>query len=301
MRLIPLCVLLMSAAAPALPAQEGAKTKFEWKLKKGDQLRYEAGQTMEMDFGGTEITVEMLFGLALEVSEVSGDGVAKMKSTYDRVKMAVSGPMTADFDSETGKKPDENDVLGLILSNLHNKSFTMDLSRKGECVKVEGHSKILEDAIKDVPEDIPMAAQISGNLKKEFGDETIKAQFQTLFGFLPKDPVASGDSWPLKHGLANTFGKLAFDGNTSLKEVRSEGKEAVLKTEAKVTVTPSADGDIFGAMEIDASKYKAETVFLIEEGRVETSQGTITLDGTAGGMEFSIVQKTKLKWAPKKK
>jgi hypothetical protein len=299
MRLLSLFVLFMAAAAPAYPAQDG-KVKIEWKLKKGDQLRYEAGHTMQMDFGGTEITFEMLFGLALEVSDVSGDGVAKIKITYDRAKIAVSGPMTSEFDSDKDKAPAEGDLIGGILSKLVNKSFSMDLSRKGECLKVEGHTKIVEDAIKDIPEDSPMAAQITGNMKKQFGDENMRGGFQTLFGFLPKDPVAKDESWPTKHTLTDALGKMALDGTTSLKEIRSEGKEGVLKTEAKVTVTPGEEGGVFGAMEVDSSKYKSETIWNFQEGRVESSQGTITLDGTAGGMEFSIVQKTKLKLAPKK-
>ena len=299
MRLMSLSLLVLAALSAS--AQEGDKTTLEWKLKKGDQHRYEAGQVMEINIGGTEITVEMLFGLALDVTDVTGDGVAKVKATYDRVKVAMSGPMTSDYDSDKGGKPEDTDVIGRTLAGIVNKSFTLDLNRKGECLKTEGLTKIIEAAIKELPEDLPMAAQMTENMKKQFGDENMKGAFQVLLGFLPKGPVGKGESWPVKHAMNDAMGKIAFDGTSSLKEVRAEGKEAVIKTEAKVTVTPSEEGGVFGAMEIEDSKMKSESVFRVAEGILESSQSTFTLDGTAGGMDFSIVQKLKMKLAPRTK
>jgi hypothetical protein len=177
----------------------------------------------------------------------------------------------------------------------------MDVSRKGECLKTEGLTKIIDAAIKELPEELPMLAQFSENTRKQFSDDNMKGAFQVLLGFLPKNPVAPGESWATKHSMTDAIGKVSFDGNTTLKELRSEGKEAVIKTDTKVTVTPSEEGGVFGALEIEDSKMKSEVVFRVAEGLLESSQSTFTLDGTAGGMDFSIVQKLKMKLAPKKK
>jgi|SRR5688572_4164178 len=299
MRLMSLSLLVLAALSAS--AQEGEKTTIEWKLKKGDQHRYEAGQVMEINIGGTEITAEMLFGLALEVTDVSADGVAKVKLTYDRIKTAFAGPYTSDYDSDKGGKPEEMDVIGRILAGFLNKSFTLDMNKKGECLKTEGLTKIIDAAIKELPEELPMLAQFSENTRKQFSDDNMKGAFQVLLGFLPKNPVAPGESWSTKHSMTDAIGKVSFDGNTTLKELRAEGKEAVIKTDTKVTVTPSEEGGVFGALEIEESKMKSEVVFRVAEGLLESSQSTFTLDGTAGGMDFSIVQKLKMKLAPKKK
>jgi hypothetical protein len=300
MRLIPLCLLsLLSVSAVA---QDGEKVTLEWKLKKGDQHRYEATQVMELDAGGNEITVEMLFGLAMEVADVSADGVARLKVTYDRVRFAMSGgPMAVDYDSDKDKKAEDVDPTGRIMAGLLNKSFTLDLSRKGECLKVEGHTKIVEDAVKDLPEDMPMAEMITENMKKQFGDENIKNGFQLILGFSPRGPVARAETWTTKHSTDNLFGKMAFDVTSTLKEIRAEGKEAVVKSDAKIAVTPSPDAGMLGAMEVTDSKMKSECVWRVGEGILESSSGTLTLDGTAGGVEIAIVQKLKLKLSPKAK
>jgi len=301
MRLTSLSLLLVFALAAALPAQEARTVPLEWKLKKGDQHRYEAGHVMEMDIAGTEITMEMLFGMAMEVTEVSAEGAAKLKVTYDRVKVSMTGPMTSDYDSDKEKKAEESDILSLMLSGFLNKSFTMDITKKGECTKVEGLSKIVADAAKDIPDENPMAAQMKQNLGKQFGDEGMKSVFQMFMGFLPKEPVAVGATWNNKHTLGGALGKVALDATNTLKELRSEGKEAVIKMDAKVTVTPGDGGGPFGAMEISDSKMKSEVIWKVEEGRLQSSSGTLSLDGTAGGMDFSIVQKMTMKLAPRAK
>jgi len=301
MRVMSLSAVLVFALSASLPAQDGDKVTLEWKLKKGDAHRYEISHVMEMDFSGTEITMEMLFGISMDVTDVSADGVAKIKATYDRVKVTMSGPMSAEYDSDKEKKPAESDVLSRLLAGFLNKSFTMDLGRKGDCQKVEGVAKIVEEAVKDLPDDNPMTAQMTQNMKKQFADEGMKSVYQVFFGFLPKEPVAVGSTWKQKHSMTGVIGNVAMDTTSSLKEVRAEGKEAVVKMDAKVTVTAGEDAGVFGAMEITDSKAKSEMVWRIGEGILQSSHGTLTLDGTAGGMEFSIVQKMTMKLAPRKK
>ena len=301
MRLTSLSAVLVFALSASLPAQEGEKITLEWKLKKGDAHRYEVSHVMEMDFSGTEITMEMLFGLAMEVTDVTADGVAKIKTTYDRVKIVMAGPMAAEFDSDKDKKPADTDILSRLLAGFLNKSFTMDLGKKGDCLKVEGLSKIVEEAVKDLPEDNPMTAQMTQNMKKQFADEGMKTVYQVFLGFLPKEPVAVGSTWKSKHTLNGVIGNVAMDMTSSLKDLRAEGKEAAVKMDAKVTVTAGEDSGVFGAMEITDSKMKSEMVWRVGEGILQSSSGTLTLDGSAGGMEFSIVQKMTMKLAPRTK
>jgi hypothetical protein len=296
MRLIALSLAL----AAALPAQDTGKVTLEWKLKKGDTHRYEAGIVTEIDIAGNEITMEMLFGLAMEVVDVSAEGAARIKTTYDRIKVVGTGMMAGEYDSDKDKTA-ESPPPALILAHLLNKTFTLELSKKGECTKVEGITKLIEEAVKELPEDNPMAGMMGEGFKKQFNDDVMKSVFQVFLGFLPKEPVAAGDAWKAKHGLGGAIGKITIDAACTLKEVRSEGKEAVIKLDAKTSLTAPDGGGVFGAVEITDSKMKGEAVWRLEEGIIQSSQGTLTLDGSSGGMDFSLVQKMNLKLAPKAK
>ena len=61
MRLMSLSALVLFCLSAS--AQEGDKTTIEWKLKKGDQHRYEAGQVMEINIGGFRSMVDAIGGI----------------------------------------------------------------------------------------------------------------------------------------------------------------------------------------------------------------------------------------------
>ena len=54
---------------------------------------------------------ESLYGYTLEVQDVDPDGAASLKSTYDRVKVSMTGPMELEYDSDTDKKAPENPMV----------------------------------------------------------------------------------------------------------------------------------------------------------------------------------------------
>ena len=84
---------LLAAAVVLLPAaaQESARVPLEWKLKKGQKLRYELTQDASFTHGDQAQRQTNTLGLALEVSDVDAQGTATLACTFDRVKLSAGG------------------------------------------------------------------------------------------------------------------------------------------------------------------------------------------------------------------
>jgi hypothetical protein len=295
MRLITLSLLFVFALSGLLPAQDGEKVTIEWKFKKGDSFRYEMSQNTEMDMAGMEITQEMVFGSSWDVQDVTADGVATIKSTYDRIKMKMSGPLSADYDSSKDKKPAEGEWLSGIFAGFLDKSITFQMNKKGEVLKVEGITKLIEAAIAALPEE---QQGFAGMMKQYMNDDTFKGQMQLLLPILPKEPVAKGATWEggTSVGMGG-LGKADMKSKSTLKDVREGGKEAVVGVESKFTFKEGEGG--MGGMEVTESKMKGEIVWSLEKGLLQSMKGTLNADGTGGGGEMSVSQKMEIKLVPK--
>lgn len=295
MRLITLSLLFVFALSGVLPAQDGEKVTIEWKFKKGDAFRYEMSQNTEMDMAGMEITQEMTFGTSWDVTDVTADGVATIKSTYDRIKMKMTGPLSSDYDSDKDKKPAEGEWLSGIFAGFLGKSITFQINRKGEVLKVDGITKLVEAAIEALPEE---QQGFAGMMKQYLNDDTFKGMMQLFLPILPKDPVDKGATWEggTSVGMGG-LGKADMKSKNTLKEVREGGKEAVWGVESKFTFKEGEGG--MGGMEVTESKLKGEIVWSLEKGLLQTMKGTLNADGTGGGGEMSVSQKMEFKLVPK--
>ena len=299
MRLIALSAAFLLCLASSLPAQEGEKVTLEWKFKKGDSHRYEISYLMEMEISGTEITQEMLMGTQMDVTDVTAEGVATLKVSYDRIKAKMSGPMNSDYDSDKDKKPGEGDILGRVMSAFLGKSVSIQLTKKGECVKFEGMAKLMEEAIKEMPEEQQAMGEM---MKASMNDEYGKTMMQMSMGFLPKAPVGKGDTWSDTAALSmGVIGKMDMKSKSTLKEIRNGGKEAVVGQDIKFDFKPGDGGGAMGPMEVTESKMKAEMVWLVDKGIIQSSKGSMTTDMNAGGQEMTMTMKMEMKLAPKSK
>lgn len=294
MRLISLSAAFVLALTASLPAQDGDKATLEWKFKKGESLRYQMTMVMEMDMGGMQISQEMLFRWLWDVTDVGADGTGTMKATYERVKMKMDGPMAAEYDSESGKKPADTDFMGRIMASFVGKSLTLQMSKQGQCLKMEGMEKLMDSALKELPEEMQAMAAM---MKASMTDDYSKSMMQLHFGFLPKTAVAKGDTWDDKASLSmGMLGKMDLKSKSTLKEIR-DGKEAVIGQETKFEFKPG-DGGPMGPMEVTEAKLKNEVVWLLDKGCPQVTKGTMTMDMSAGGQEISMVWKMEMKLLP---
>lgn len=296
MRLMSLCLAFTLCLAGSLTAQDGEKVSLEWKFKKGETFRYEMSMSIAMDLGGMEIDQEMIMGQAFEVTDLTEDGTGTLKVTYDRIKFKMDGPMSADFDSDKDKKGE--DMFGAIFGAMVGKSMTLQLNRRGEVLKVEGMAKMMEDIIKDLPEEHQAMA---GMMKGQMNDDYAKSMSQMSFGFLPKGAIAKGDSWDAES--KTTFaglGKADLKGKSTLKEIR-DGKEAVVSQEFKLEFKGEGGDGPLGATEVSPTKTKGEMVWLLDQGRMKSSKSTSTMEFSAGGQDASMTMKIEMKLAPREK
>jgi hypothetical protein len=295
MRLTLLSSAFVLALSAAVPAQEGEKVTLEWKFKKGETFRYEMTMTTDMEIGGMEVGTEMVMGQAFEVTDVKDDGTGVLKVSYDRIRFKMDGPMSTDFDSDKDKTGD--DAFGSLFGAMVGKSLTIHMGRKGEIVKVEGMEKMMDDIIKELPEEHQMMA---GMIKGQMTDEYAKSMVQGSFGFLPKAAIAKGDTWDYesKQSMAG-IGKADVKGKSTLKEI--SGKEATIGIELKLEFkTEGAEGPM-GAAEIQPSKTKGDMVWLLDQGRLKSSKSVTTMEFTAGGQESTMTMKMEMKLAPREK
>jgi hypothetical protein len=299
MRLISISAAILLCLASSLPAQEGEKVTLEWKFKKGETLRYEMSQVQNIEFSGNEMVHEMVFGMAMEITDVTTDGTGSLKMTYDRIKVKMTGPMMAsDYDSEKDKRAPEGDMMGRVFAAFLGKSVTAQLSRKGECLKFEGMGKLMDAALKELPEEMQGMAEM---FKASMNDDYAKSMMQMSVGFLPKAPVAKGETWSDSASLSlGMMGKMDMKTKSTLKELRNGGKEAVVGQDTKFEFK-AGEGGPMGPMEVTDSKMKSEMVWLIDRGVMQSTKGTMSMDMNAGGQEMTISSKIEMKLAPKSK
>ena len=295
MRLTLLSSAFVLALSAAMPAQEGEKVTIEWKFKKGENFRYEMTMTTDMEIGGMEMSTEMIMGQAFEVQDVKEDGTGVLKVSYDRIKFKMDGPMSTDFDSDKDKKGE--DAFGSLFGAMVGKSLTLHMGRKGEVVKVEGMEKMMDDIIKELPEEHQMMA---GMIKGQMTDDYAKSMVQGSFGFLPKAAVAKGESWDYesKQTMAGV-GKADVKGKSTLKEIT--GKDATIGIELKLEFKNDGAEGPMGAAEISPSKTKGDMVWSLEQGRLKSSKSVTTMEFTAGGQESTMTMKMEMKLAPREK
>ena len=297
MRLVTLSLAFLVALSGGLTAQDGDKVTLDWKFKKGDSLRYEMSMNMEMDFGGMEIGQEMLFRLLWEVQDVTADGTGTVKCTYERIKVKMDGgPMSSDYDSDKDKKADESDLMARIFSAFVGQSLTMQMTKGGQCLKFEGMEKLVDAAMKELPEEMQA---MGGMMKANLTDDYFKSTMQMQFGFLPKESVGKGDVWNDTASLSmGMMGKMDMKTKSTLKEIRAgkDSKEAVISQETKFDFkADEAGGGPMGAMEITNSKQKNEVVWLVDKGCAQSTKGTTTMDMSVGGQEMTMVWKMEMK------
>ena len=299
-------LLLSLAFAPLLvlpsSAQDGGKVKLEWKFKKGDTHRYEISTTFVVDAPKTPISLDTLLGLSMEVVDVSAEGTGTIKATFDRLRYKMTAPRDSlDYDSDRDKKKPDEEVAAKVLASFVGRSMTMTLSKKGECLKVEGVDEILEGAIKEFPDGMK---KVTDALKKSLSDDRAKGLMQTSLSCLPADAVGPGESWEGSASLSmGILGKADMKSKATLKELRAKGAEAVIDVDTRVGLKVSETGWPLPGMELLEGKMPMEMVWLVEQGVMQSSKGELKFELSIGANSplISASIKQEMKLAPRKK
>src|SRR5438477_481575 len=107
-----LAVLTVFVAAAFAGVTRADDVELRYKFKEGDKLNYSMEQkmTMEVNFGGQKISMDMDLDMTMtwKVGDVDKDGKAKVTQTIDRVQVKMKHPTGGfEYDSKDGKEPDD--------------------------------------------------------------------------------------------------------------------------------------------------------------------------------------------------
>ena len=212
MKRIYLPLFLFSAILAPVAAQ---KVDLKIPAKKGDAavFVYKQNVSQAIDLGGQQMDMGQAWSqdMSLTVIEVGADGVLTIEVNIARISGSFELPMmgSVDFDSKPaadekdGKKKEEEEeeddpmggmgmpnaaALNKAVRAMVGRTFTAIVDSHGKVKKVDGIQKALEEA---KSKSGGGAAMLSSMLS----EDTVKQMVEAVFGELPKDAIAAGESW----------------------------------------------------------------------------------------------------------
>jgi hypothetical protein len=210
-------------------------TELKLKFNKGDKARYVQSMTSEVDHGlgeKTKGTVSHETTYTMDVIDVGDAGQGKVKTTFERFKVEMSGPMDKKFDSS---RPDElkaarQDPALKMYAALTGRSMLMLVTPRGKIEQTD-----LSELLKAMEEDkefesiLPEARRIGASLMNQ------------SFCSLPEKAVKPGDTWSDSRSIEMSgIGKVVMAGTYTLEAV--EQRQARIGVEIKITLEKEAAG-----------------------------------------------------------
>ena len=168
-------------------------------LQPGSQYLYIIDTKTSMEMGQMMKTnTGLMMETNYDVAAGQGNG-KRITVSYDRIAMSVQNPMmNLSYDSKDSTK---GDSTLRAMGNMLHKPFFVDVSDKGEILKVEG-----------------LEAIISGS-GGAFNDSTAKTMMQQSLDVFPDHPVRPGDTWKKTSTMTVSMMNLSMDNEYKLKSV----------------------------------------------------------------------------------
>ena len=243
--------LITLSLSTVLHAQDPAPVRLEWKLRKGDVLRYESTSILE-SFGGKG---EWGFRYRWEVLDWNAIGTATIKMTFERVR-------TPEFDSAKQAIARESDLVGRYYSAYMGKSLTFRLTRQGEYLNVD--SKDLDAAARNA-----MKEELR-DLEDGNSDKPWKQLLDLMTGGLPPEPVRIGSTW--KKAGKDLVEFLQLTTTFTLGEV--VGSKAVVAESSVIELKPPSKGTpSMESIKIKESKADYKVTWVMDKGHLESRRG----------------------------
>jgi hypothetical protein len=285
-------------ASVILAGAAQAQTTLRYKYKEGDKLEYviDQDQKMAMSVLGQDInmTVSVVMEATYQTLKVDDKGNAKVKVTFNRVKMAMKGgPMgNIEIDSADKNEPDDpvGQILGPAVKAIAGMEMTYTVDPLGEIKDAKMSAAALEKL-----KNLPGAEAFGGGM---FNADTMKSMVQNNM-VLPKEPVEKGATWSqkttTKMGMGKVSGetKYTYEGET---EKRGE-KLAKIAVKPNMKIEPDENAKI--QFKVKNSNAKGYTFFDNKLGRIAetTTETTMEMQLDAMGMtiDMNIVQNTTMR------
>lgn len=272
-------LLALALAAVPLSAQD-ATLRYRW--NKGEEVRYRITLDTNSTVTGTpvgEMQVDQTLTQTIKVlvDDVTGDGTATLRQTFESVKMEMNGPMGRLSYDTAAPRTDPNPMvqpLKQVLGAMVGETITVVQAADGTVRKVEGSSAIVEKIASGLGED-PAAAALTQGLKSMLSDDAMRATLEQSFSKLPANPVKTGDTWNGELSIGNDMiGKIVGAVTFTLKELEGAAdartaRIAVSMQMKQVTAPPAGPNDM--KVTLGDARGEGEMVFDVSRGRIRRS------------------------------
>lgn len=275
-RMVALCVLTVSvfsaADSPEMnfqlpPRPEVAETtrdevllRYRLKPQSSFGLSMKVNMRIEMDMNGQKIPVPMTMEMYgnVQVDSVDSDGVFSVVVKFTRMKMEVTGPGSASYDSEGDQKdtPPQFQPLNACIDV----PVTAKVTPLGEVLEMDDH--VLVDALSRM-EDAAMMTQIQDMFKKSM---------ESSFVQLSEAPVKEGveyDAGDLSMPLPEV-GELHQKIGYKILWVSGDRKQVLLQPRIEMALKPSPGSSMTAELSRPC-KTDGWLLFDTEEGNVVRS------------------------------
>lgn len=301
-----LCVL-MSLSISAASAADKLDLKLNLQTGKAYKLRTESENTMKSSMNGQPFTTSqnMIMDMLFEVSDKTASGDHTLKATFERVKASISGPMgDVSYDSSMPGESDSNPMVAGF-SALTGQSFSMTLSEHGQVLNSTGMKEIVSAMLDKLPSgNEQMRQSMRAQFEKMLGNEGMAGK---MFGFLPKKPVATGESWSRTDSV-DVMLKMKIDQTWTLDSLR--GGVAVIDAKSTMTSDPDAPFTEMGPMKVKmningqqsgAMRVDANTGWIVGGAIIQQMSGEQVIKGGPAGdseMRMPIEMEVKSTFGP---
>ncbi|MFN9719965.1 MAG: DUF6263 family protein [Planctomycetota bacterium] len=258
------------AAVAGMAATGVAQESLSWKFQPGETLHYVVVPMVDMDMSvpgeqsqkmSTNQTMDMLW----KISDVQGDGLARMTQVVDRVRMDSSGgpagSMAYDSQSKAAVDPRQKpiaDAFGKIIGA----EFQVAMRPTGK----------IDDVV--VPESLVKALTDSGPTGSMLTEASLKEMMTQSAVSLPAEAIKPGAMWSTSQQVDLNFGTMVVTSN--LTYLGTKDGMAQISTKPSIDVKPK-DNAVVG-LKLTKSEGKGLVQFDVEKGRISRSDLSLKLD-----------------------
>jgi hypothetical protein len=282
--MLVLAVALSLAGGVALAS---AADTLRWKFKQGEVLRYtmvqETKQQVQAKGQKLDTTLTQTVNLRWKVTNVSGDGVAQIAQTIDRVRTKIQSPVESfEYDSASDKAPEGQAaaILVPLLKSLVGAEFTFKMDPLGQLSEIKVPPKLVESLQNQGP-----LAQAGGM----FSEEGLKSLISQSSLVLPKEALEKGKTWEQKSTMSTGLGKMIRDRSYTFQGPAEKPGLLKVSLNSKVSLEPAGDSPVNAKFQ--NAEGKGEFLFDAEAGHVVASKVSDRMEITLSvqGQDFKQV------------
>lgn len=245
MRMLAALVLLLQDAAT-----------LELKFKKGDKVRYVQSLESSTEHG----TVRHETAYTMEVLDVGDGGKGRVRTTFDRFKVEMTGAVEKSFDSakEEDLKQARGDQALKMYAALTGKSIQLLVNSKG---KIEQSD--LSELVQALEADDDFKTIVA--TAKKIGPDMMQHSFCAL----PAGPVKPGDTWKDSRDIEIPgVGKVVMAGTYTFEGLQ-DGRATI---GVDMAITLEKDPKAAGPFDLKEGAGKGAIVFDVAAGNILSSK-----------------------------